>query len=85
MSCGLLGPSISGSPYADAVAFLDVHVHAARQQYSLGSPPSSGTMMILRCPLTMPPCLTAVDFRDDGRFHAACAPRTARRRAADRP
>ena len=43
----------------DAVAFLDVDVHAARQRVlsRLAARPR-GTMMILRCPLTMPPCRT---------------------------
>ena len=72
---------------ADALAFLHVDVHAARDACTRAARrPSSGTIMILRWPLTMPPCFTdAVDLGDDGRLLAACAPRTARPRAADRP
>ena len=58
MSCGLLGPSISGSPARTRSPSWTLTCTPRGSEYSLGSPPSSGTMMILRCPLTMPPCRT---------------------------
>ena len=59
MSCGLRRTVHERLARPDPVAFLHVDVDAARQRVLRGSPPpSSGTMMILRSPLTMPPWRT---------------------------
>ena len=70
MSCGLLGPSISGSPARTRSPSWTFTCTPRGSEYSLGLPPaSSGTMRIFRCPLTTPPCRTeTVDLRDDGRL-----------------
>src|SRR5919198_14012 len=59
MSCGFDGPSINGSPARTRSPSCTLTWTPRGSAYSRGSAPgSSGTMMILRCPLTMPPCLT---------------------------
>ena len=70
MSCGLRGPSISGSPARTRSPSCTFTCTPRGSEYSRCSPPvSSGTMMILRWPLTMPPCLTTPSIsRDDRRL-----------------
>src|SRR6266851_5721804 len=59
MSCGFDGPSINGSPARTRSPSCTLTCTPRGSAYSRGSAPgSSGTMMIFRCPLTMPPCLT---------------------------
>ena len=58
MSCGLLGPSISCSPARTRSPSCTLTCTPRGSEYSRGSVPSSGTMMILRWPLTTPPSLT---------------------------
>ena len=59
MSCGFDGPSISGSPARTRSPSCTLTCTPRGSAYSRGSAPgSSGTMMIFRWPLTMPPCLT---------------------------
>ena len=84
MSCGLIGPSVSGVAGAHALAFLHVDVHALRDQ-----------VLALLAVVALDDDLAhalddlaeldhAVDLGDDRRLLRAAAPRTARRRAADR-
>jgi hypothetical protein len=55
MSCGFDGPSINGSPARTRLPSCTLTWTPRGSEYSLGAPrPSSGTMMILRRPLTMP-------------------------------
>ena len=59
MSCGLRGPSISGSPARTGSPSCTLTWTPRGISYSRGSAPrSSGTMRTLRRPLTMPPNFT---------------------------
>ena len=84
MSCGLRGPSISGSPALNALAFLNVDVHAARDRvFALLAVVADDVDLALTLG-DFAVLDDAVDLRDDGASRAACALRTARPRAADR-
>ena len=59
MSCGLRGPSISGSPAWTCSPSCTLTWTPRGTEYSRSSAPgSSGTMMILRSPLTVGPYFT---------------------------
>ncbi len=84
MSCGLRGPSISGSPALNALAFLNVDVDTARDRVFalLAIVADDVDLALTLCDFAV--LDDAVDLRDDGASREACAPRTARRHAADR-
>ena len=58
MSCGLRGPSMSGSPARTRSPSWTFTCTPRGSEYSRASAPSSGTTRILRRPLTMPPWRT---------------------------